>query len=122
MTDRVQRRGWISGIRWGAANATLTLAVVLVLGAVTTHSARAQTESVLYSFNGIPDGRDPRGGVVLDAQGNLYGTTLIGGASNVGVVFKVTSAGAETVLYSFVHPGHEGYNPVAGLVRDKNGN
>jgi uncharacterized repeat protein (TIGR03803 family) len=122
MTDTVQRRDWISGIRWGAANATLTLAVVLVLGAVTTHLARAQTESVLYSFNGIPDGRDPRGGVVLDAQRNLYGTTQMGGASNVGVVFQVTSAGEETVRYSFVHPGHDGYNPVAGLVRDKNGN
>jgi uncharacterized repeat protein (TIGR03803 family) len=122
MTDTVQRRGWISGIRWGSANATLTLAVVLVLGAVTTHSARAQTETVLYSFNGIPDGRDPRGGLVLDAQGNLYGTTVAGGTTNSGIVFKVTSAGEETVLHSFVHPGGDGYDCVAGLVRDKNGN
>jgi uncharacterized repeat protein (TIGR03803 family) len=57
-------------------------------------------ESVMYSFTGGRDGRDPSGGVVLDNAGNLYGTTIRGGAyggvtcrdeSNCGgVVFEIT--------------------------------
>src|SRR5208337_4721117 len=38
------------------------------------------------------DGSQPRAGLVLDAQGNLYGTTYVGGASGDGTVFKLTAA------------------------------
>jgi uncharacterized repeat protein (TIGR03803 family) len=48
------------------------------------------TERVLYSFTGGSDGGSPVGGVVLDSQGNLYGTTYYGGAHGYGTVFKVT--------------------------------
>lgn len=55
------------------------------------------TETVLHSFGLDPDGQFPRGGVVLDAAGNLYGTTSVGGSDSscedgfgCGVVFKVT--------------------------------
>src|SRR5262249_50663939 len=85
------------------------------------------TETVLYSFcaqAGCADGSNPRAGVVIDAQGNLYGTTFHGGAQNAGVVFKVTPAGSETVLYSFCSQSGctDGSHPQAGVVLDANGN
>ena len=55
-------------------------------------------ETVLYSFKGGSDGAYPNP-VILDAAGNLYGTTTNGGgAANAGVVFKVDPAGNESVL------------------------
>jgi uncharacterized repeat protein (TIGR03803 family) len=77
-------------------------------------------ETVLYSFTGFPDGAKPRAGLVLDAAGNLYGTTYHGGASDLGTVFRLDTTGAETVLHSF--SGRDGQNPYAGLVRDAAGN
>ena len=52
------------------------------------------TETVLYSFTGGADGREPLyAGLVRDAAGNLYGTTFRGGPSDNGVVFKVSPTG-----------------------------
>jgi len=48
------------------------------------------TETVLYSFNGQPDGENPIAGLIMDAQGNLYGTTPNGGAYGFGAVFEIT--------------------------------
>jgi len=77
-------------------------------------------ETTLYSFTGA-DGSLPYGDLIRDQHGNLYGTTLIGGALGGGVVFKVNPAGKETVLHDFTTiPG--GYQPYAGLFRDRNGN
>ena len=45
------------------------------------------TETVLYSFTGGSDGNGPECGVTLDSAGNIYGTTLLGGAFNDGTVF-----------------------------------
>ncbi len=56
---------------------------------------------VLYSFKGGTDGANPYSGVTMDAAGNLYGTTYLGGASNAGTVYKVSPSGQETLLYSF---------------------
>ena len=78
-------------------------------------------ETVLYSFTGSPDGAQPKAGLILDAQGNLYGTTANGGNSVFGTVFKVTPSGTETVLYSFTGGG-DGSHPDAGLVLDALGN
>jgi uncharacterized repeat protein (TIGR03803 family) len=88
------------------------------------------TETLLHSFSG-PDGSQPEAGLVADAAGNLYGTTVGGGAVagpcpsgfslGCGTVFKVTSAGAESVLYSFTG-GSDGANPYAGLIADAAGN
>jgi uncharacterized repeat protein (TIGR03803 family) len=87
-------------------------------------------QSVLYSFTCFSDGKNPYGGVTLDAAGNLYGTTVAGGSGGIcsgdgcGVVFKLTrSNGAwnESVLYSFGDlPDAAG--PGGGVVFDAAGN
>jgi uncharacterized repeat protein (TIGR03803 family) len=78
-------------------------------------------EHVIYSFTGGSDGSEPMAGLSLDRSGNLYGTTSLGGASNLGTVFRVTPGGQYTVLYSF-KGGADGANPYAGVVRDQQGN
>jgi len=79
-------------------------------------------ETVLYSFTGVPDGEEPDAGLVRDAQGNLYGTTYNGGASNLGTVFELDTTGKETVLHSFTGTGGDGSEPYGGLVLDAQGN
>ena len=88
------------------------------------------TETVLYRFNGPPDGAYPIGNLVRDSAGNLYGTTSQGGAfsalcpgqpTGCGTVFEVHTDGTETVLYSFTG-GADGDYPEAGLTRDNAGN
>ncbi len=90
-------------------------------------------ESVLYSFasydanNANTGGAVPYSGVIMDSSGNLYGTTLVGGPSGLGVVYKLTSSGIEVVLHSFSGPqsggqGADGAEPVAPLLMDKAGN
>ena len=69
-----------------------------------------------------PDGAWPRAGVVIDANGNLFGTTYQGGAYGRGTVFKLTPSGKETVLYSFGGSADDGRLPNAGLVFDAQGN
>jgi uncharacterized repeat protein (TIGR03803 family) len=78
------------------------------------------TKTVLYSFTGSADGGEPVAGVVLDAKGNLYGTTPQGGSSFAGTVFKVDPTGEETVLYNFTG-SDDGGTPEAGVIRDTQG-
>jgi len=78
-------------------------------------------ETVLYRFTGSPDASQPHGGLIEDAQGNLYGTTPDAGAHGYGAVYEVNTADKETVLYSFTG-GADGGNPTAKLVRDAQGN
>src|SRR2546426_277689 len=113
-------RNWISRIHSHAATSALAASVVFVLSVVAMPSARAQTFEMLHSFTGL-DGADPRAGLILDAAGNLYGTTVSGGTYNYGAVFKVDTSGHQTVLYSFTGGG-DGANPEAGLIQDSAGN
>jgi uncharacterized repeat protein (TIGR03803 family) len=78
------------------------------------------TETVLYAFAGGTDGDTPYSNLLLDAKGDLYGTTVSGGTSGYGTVFKVSATGAETVLHNFT--GLDGENPYEGLIRDAAGN
>ncbi len=78
-------------------------------------------ETVLYSFLGGTDGSGPYAGVIRDKAGNLYGTTAGGGSTGNGVLFKLDSAGNETVLHSFGTAG-DGSGPDGGLILDVNGN
>jgi uncharacterized repeat protein (TIGR03803 family) len=86
-------------------------------------------ETVLYSFTGGADGGQPLAGLIRDSAGNFYGTTFSAGDlsrncalnNGCGVVFELSKAGQETVLYSFTN-GTDGANPTADLVRDLAGN
>lgn len=75
----------------------------------------------MHSFTGGADGGYPYAGVIRDSAGNLYGTTISGGAAGKGVVYKVDTSGHETVLYSFTN-GADGGSPAADLIRDSAGN
>lgn len=78
----------------------------------------------IYNFaGGVNDGAYPMSSVIRDSAGNIYGTTQSGGpADNLGgVVFKITSSGSESVLYTFTG-GADGGNPEADLIRDNSGN
>src|ERR1019366_9536867 len=97
---------------------------------LTPNGSGGWTEKVLYSFCSqayCPDGSEPYAGLIFDAVGNLYGTTLDGGTNWFGgTVFELTPAGGgswtETVLHSFNKNGTDGANPYAGLIFDAVGN
>jgi uncharacterized repeat protein (TIGR03803 family) len=76
--------------------------------------------AVLYTFAG-PDGTNPLGAIALDAAGNIYGTTIGGGASGLGVVFQVDQQGNETVLHNFAG-APDGRKPMGGVIIDASGN
>lgn len=86
------------------------------------------TETVLYSFCGLANCADGYGSaarLIMDKNGNLYGTAGRGGANgNYGTVFELAPDGSYTVLYSFCSLANcsDGIYPVAGVVMDKSGN
>src|ERR1700733_6717526 len=97
-------------------------------GAGTVFSVRGKAETVLYSFaGGTGDGSDPQAGLVMDAAGNLYGTTSAGGAAGNGTVFELVApqskggAWTEKLLYSF-GTGTDGVAPVGRVIFDAAGN
>jgi uncharacterized repeat protein (TIGR03803 family) len=116
-----------------------------------TVKGKKWTYTVLYNFcsdyvggsvDGCVDGIGPNGGLVMDADGNLYGTTPLGGLYGSGTVFELSppavSGGmwTETVLYNFCAPSatdpsscpgatystNLGFYPTTGLVMDRAGN
>ena len=78
----------------------------------------------LHIFTGgSSDGDESRAGLYMDVQGNLFGTTEIGGLSNNGTVFELSATGAawiETILYSF-NGGSDGRIPLSALALGANG-
>jgi uncharacterized repeat protein (TIGR03803 family) len=84
------------------------------------------TEAVLHSFGAPSDGSMPQAGLIIDAAGNLYGTTMVGGTYNWGAVFSLTpgqdGSWTESVLYSFNNRGRDGSLPGSGLLFDPAGN
>jgi uncharacterized repeat protein (TIGR03803 family) len=89
-----------------------------------SHTSSGWKETFLHSFQG-PDGSTPIGGLVFDAEGDLYGTTQAGGKNGSGTVFKLTPAGdgswKHTILYDFPQY-RKGAGPVSTLMLDKVGN
>jgi len=83
--------------------------------------------AALYSFctqPGCTDGAVANAGLVQGTDGNLYGTTELGGTNNFGTVFKLTSAGKLTTLYRFCSQSGcpDGAQPSAGLMQAADGN
>jgi uncharacterized repeat protein (TIGR03803 family) len=76
--------------------------------------------TLLHSFAGTADGGMPSGGFLLGTNGNLYGTLRSGGSGNAGALFRMTPAGAVTLLYSFTG-GADGGQPLGGLVQGTDG-
>jgi uncharacterized repeat protein (TIGR03803 family) len=82
-------------------------------------------EKILHSFTGYgSDGALPYyGSLVMDQSGNLYGTTGLGGANDVGAIFEVTPGGTETVLHSCDYISEpDCVSPYGGLAIDQSGN
>jgi uncharacterized repeat protein (TIGR03803 family) len=96
------------------------------LGCGTVFKLDNGKETVLHKFTGGADGYFPSSTLVSDAARNLYGTTHLGGdAGGLGTVFKIDSAGKETILHSFAGPpegGGDGAYPDPGVIRDEAGN
>ena len=105
--------GGVFGTVWSAQPAATTCPAV----------SCSWKDTVLHRFGNGLDGSQPIGGVVLDADGTVYGTNNLGGTSGNGAVFKVTRSGLiwnETLIYSFVG-GTDAVNPVAGVSLDASG-
>ncbi len=78
---------------------------------------------VLYSFKGgTTDGCDVFGNPIMDKAGNLYGTANSCGPSYVGIIWKVSKKGKETILHNFAGGSSDGAEPVAGVIMDAKGN
>lgn len=87
-----------------------------------SRSGSKWTETVLYSFQGLDDGQNPVGGVIVDKGGNLYGTTFDGGTNGGGTVYQLSPSSGGwnfTVLYGFTG-GYGG--PYNKLTFDAQGN
>jgi uncharacterized repeat protein (TIGR03803 family) len=90
------------------------------------------SESLLYSFKGGRDGFNPEVGLIIDSEGNLYGTTDWGGkvgacitgngATGCGTIFSLAPDGTKTELYKFKGPPSDGYIPAGNLIMDSSGN
>lgn len=112
-------------------DSVFALCAVLGISAAPVASATAGEPTTgfsdLYYFcqeQNCADGQFPLATVVADSFGNLYGTTSSGGAYSHGEVYKVTSTGSESVLYSFCAQQNctDGGYPVSNLTLDKAGN
>jgi uncharacterized repeat protein (TIGR03803 family) len=112
-------QGLATGLQAGSTS--ITAALSGVTSPAVTLTVTALTESVMHSFGGTGDGQLAFAGLIQGTDGNLYGTSTIGGAYGEGTVFKITPAGAQTVLWSFGN-GSDGQEPYAGLIQGTDGN
>jgi uncharacterized repeat protein (TIGR03803 family) len=93
-----------------------------------TRSGDTWNEDVLYNLDGGIDGKEPTS-LIIDANGNLFGTTFYGGGNGCnglgcGTIFQLSPSGlgwVETVIYSFQNDA-DGFGPLGGLVVDNLGN
>lgn len=139
-TSALQAAGLILGSQSTASSSTVpageiisqtptagTKAIAGSAVAIVVSASAPSSEIVLHSFGSGTDGQNPYGTLIQGSDGDLYGTTLYGGANapGYGTVFKITPAGVETVLYSFdagTDGFGDGYDPAAGLVQGTDGN
>ncbi len=111
---------------------TIPSIAVFILASI---SAFGQHYKVLYNFTGGSDGAFPKSALLLDAAGNLYGTTVSGGnnesfcgGEGCGIVFELSpnieGSWSETILYAFCPNKFcaDGASPMSGLVIDPQGN
>ncbi|HEY7097077.1 MAG TPA: choice-of-anchor tandem repeat GloVer-containing protein [Terriglobales bacterium] len=105
----------------------LSLFIHLLAALMICQLAAAQTEAILHSFQGTPDGSVPSGGPIVDASGNIFDTTEQGGVYGAGTVYELTPPTqeggdwTETILYSFTGLA-DGSFPIGSLAIDTSGN
>src|SRR2546428_121057 len=98
-----------------------TLSMIVVWVGILGWAEVARGQGVyeeLYAFASV--GYNPYTDLLQDSAGNLYGTTLHGGAFGGGTVYKLAPSGDFTVLHSFNWP--DGASPTAGVIQDSTGN
>ena len=109
---------------------TRTASIVFMFLAATTIVATAQTFTTLANFDNT-NGANPTASLIQGTDGNLYGTTEIGGGGNscfvqggCGTIFKITPTGTLTTLYIFCSQSNctDGISPYGGLVQGTDGN
>lgn len=109
---------------WGRRMAMiLPLVITLAIGLASMPPTQAQTLTVLHSFTGGADGANPATGLTMDAAGNLYGTTYLGGANDYGNIFELRRAGQDWLmkpLYNFTGQ-EDGATPVSRLTLARDG-
>ncbi len=107
------------------------IATAAIIGLTIAAPSPAATRKVLYAFKGSPDGASPQANLIMDAHGNLYGTTYGGGTGTgcvggCGTVFELvrnsTGGYTERILHSFQGPLIDGQQPQAPLIFDAQGN
>jgi uncharacterized repeat protein (TIGR03803 family) len=99
-------------------------AAIVFLIALTATAATKATTEVIYSFAGGADGEYLDTDVAIDAAGNLYGTSVLGGTFGGGTVWQlsqVNGSWVHTVLYNFTG-GADGGEPYKGVTLDAEGN
>jgi len=128
----IDKAGNLYGVAFNGGNTTAQECLSIGCGLVFELSPQGSgwTETILHKFTGYDpntgknDGADPFGGLTIDDNGILYGTTLGGGAPDYGTVFaleQTKNGWDERTLYSF-KGGTEGSGPLGGLTLDAAGN
>jgi len=114
-----------SGSLYGTAQQGGTLGHGVVFK-LTLGTGGKWTQSVLNNFGSGTEGSMPTGSLVFDTAGNLYGTTYSGSTFSYGAVYELSPAtgGRWSVhtLHIFNNNGHDGTDPLAGLILDSAGN
>jgi uncharacterized repeat protein (TIGR03803 family) len=105
-------------MRWTSIASRQVIAAAAVL--VSSSVASAQHLVVLHSFTGWRTEGAPNG-LVQATDGNFYGTTPYGGASDSGTIFKMTSGGTVTILHAFGNSLNDAAYPHAGVIRGTDG-
>ncbi|HEY8670003.1 MAG TPA: choice-of-anchor tandem repeat GloVer-containing protein, partial [Terriglobales bacterium] len=102
----------------------LSIFAFFLVGLSCVGAAAASTTEVIYSFGGDEDGEYIDTDVEVDAAGNLYGTSVLGGHFGGGTVWELSPVGngwVHTVLYSFTGSA-DGGEPYKGVTLDAEGN
>jgi uncharacterized repeat protein (TIGR03803 family) len=99
-----------------------TVACVIATFCVVTAATSAQTFNTIFTFDGT-DGANVPSSLIQGMDGNLYGVTESGGAHGNGTVFKISSSGQMTTLYTFCPKAQcrDGRSPIGSLVQLPNG-
>jgi uncharacterized repeat protein (TIGR03803 family) len=114
----VANAGTYSVVVSNALSSVSSTSAVLTVLSITAPGANL---AILHSFNNDSNSYNPYAAVVQAADGNFYGTSLNGGSEEYGAIFKLTPAGAVSVLHSFTN-GPDGVTPFAGLIQATDGN